>query len=300
MNRSVTLNNNKYAPLPDLFNPPPNEVESGLTVRVTFTINSWLASQGSAKSSQTYSESLTRVTKIVPFSYLLTIDDTEVRSIIVKLFAKYKPATVKLTISAMSSLWNFLIAARITSDNPWAHTKTPNLKDTLRERLLTEFEVNSLIDHAPPGRDHAFVRFLYGTGLRVSESVSVTWQDISWDNDDRCWATIYGKGGKTRTVQIPDGVIAELVQLWVGKPHEGQLWQFTTRTGVRIMERLRKVVGKDVSPHWMRHARATHAIRHGAPLHLVQANLGHASAVTTARYLHAMPGESDAQFMPDI
>src|SRR2546428_5463414 len=53
------------------------------------------------------------------------------------------------------------------------------------------------------------------------------------------------------------------------------------------------VVGK-VSPHWMRHAHASHTLDRGAPLHLVQATLGHSSVATTGRYLHARPTEAES------
>ena len=53
-----------------------------------------------------------------------------------------------------------------------------------------------------------------------------------------------------------------------------------------------------VSPHWLRHAHASHALDRGAPIHLVQATLGHASITTNGRYLHARPKESSSQFLP--
>ena len=54
-----------------------------------------------------------------------------------------------------------------------------------------------------------------------------------------------------------------------------------------------------VSPHWMRHAHASHALDRSAPIHLVQATLGHASVSTTGRYLHARPSESSSFYLPD-
>jgi hypothetical protein len=60
---------------------------------------------------------------------------------------------------------------------------------------------------------------------------------------------------------------------------------------------LRAGVAEGVSPHWLRHAHASHALDHGAPIHLVQATLGHSSVATTSRYLHARPGDSSARFL---
>jgi integrase len=56
-------------------------------------------------------------------------------------------------------------------------------------------------------------------------------------------------------------------------------------------------VVEGVSPHWLRHAHASHALDHGAPIHLVQATLGHSSVATTSRYLHARPGDSSERFL---
>ncbi len=52
-----------------------------------------------------------------------------------------------------------------------------------------------------------------------------------------------------------------------------------------------------VSPHWLRHAHASHALDRGAPIHLVQATLGHASVATTGKYLHARPEDSSAKYL---
>src|SRR5438128_7504431 len=52
-----------------------------------------------------------------------------------------------------------------------------------------------------------------------------------------------------------------------------------------------------VSPHWLRHAHASHALERGCPIHLVQATLGHASVATTGRYLHARPTDSSARYL---
>jgi integrase/recombinase XerD len=67
----------------------------------------------------------------------------------------------------------------------------------------------------------------------------------------------------------------------------------------RIVLKAARRAGLDgrVSPHWLRHAHATHALDRGAPIHLVQATLGHASVATTGRYLHARPTDSSARYL---
>jgi integrase/recombinase XerD len=52
-----------------------------------------------------------------------------------------------------------------------------------------------------------------------------------------------------------------------------------------------------VSMHWLRHAHVSHALDRGAPAHLVQATVGHASLTTTSRYAHARPNDSSARYL---
>jgi len=56
-------------------------------------------------------------------------------------------------------------------------------------------------------------------------------------------------------------------------------------------------IKKDVSPHFMRHSHATHALERGAPIHLVQAQLGHASLTTTSKYTHVRPDDTSSRYL---
>ena len=53
-----------------------------------------------------------------------------------------------------------------------------------------------------------------------------------------------------------------------------------------------------VSPHWLRHAHATHSLERGAGIHLVAETLGHSSVAVTGRYLHARPNDSSSLYLP--
>jgi integrase/recombinase XerD len=279
--------------------PSPAPVRSNATDILSTAVNGWLALQGSARSARTYAAALARVNTVVPYAELLSIDRQQARTVADALAQRYAAGTVHLTISAMSGLWNYLIdemGMRLT--NPWVRLKLPRARDTLPQRLLTQEEVAAVIDAAAPGRNRTFVRFLYGTGLRLEEAMAAEWSNFTWDDHGNCWLNVYGKRARTRNVPIPDDVMVDLLELWGDRPLEGRLWDFAYRTGEHILERCRDAVGKAVSPHWMRHARATHAFRNGAPLHLVQQTMGHASPTTTMRYVHAMPGESDVEYLP--
>ena len=82
---------------------------------------------------------------------------------------------------------------------------------------------------------------------------------------------------------------------------------FVSRTGGHLdpsaVHRIVKAAAKragisaEASAHWLRHAHASHSLERGAPIHLVQATLGHASVATTGRYLHARPSDSSARYL---
>ncbi len=72
---------------------------------------------------------------------------------------------------------------------------------------------------------------------------------------------------------------------------EVQVWRIVRAAAARAG------IGMGVSPHWLRHAHASHTLDRGAPPHLVQATLGHASLATPSRYAHACPSDSSVRYL---
>jgi integrase/recombinase XerD len=146
---------------------------------------------------------------------------------------------------------------------------------------------------------------LYASGVRVSEVNGLCWRDVQ-ANGDGAQITVFGKGGKTRAIQLPASVATGLAKLrgeageddpvFRSRKHGGAL---KTVAVLRIVRQAARRAGIElaVSPHWLRHAHASHALDRGAPIHLVQATLGHASITTTGRYLHARPNDSSSRFL---
>jgi len=114
--------------------------------------------------------------------------------------------------------------------------------------------------------------------------------------------TVFGKGGKTRTVLLPADVWRDLVSLRGNASLEDPV--FRSRRGRhldpsavfrivrRAAERAELEGGANVSPHWLRHAHGSHAIDRGASLPEVQSTLGHGNIATTSGYRHARPNTS--------
>jgi site-specific recombinase XerD len=130
------------------------------------------------------------------------------------------------------------------------------------------------------------------------------WQDCV-DRGDTGQVTLLGKGGEIRSVILSSGSWVELRALR-GEAGDAAP-EFRSKKGGpldpstawRIVKRAAERAGitGPVSPHWFRHAHASHALDRGAPLHEVRTTLGHASLATTSRYIHARPGTSSALYL---
>ncbi len=263
-------------------------------------LNAWLASQVPA-TRRAYANAYVRARRFFPGVPLDQVDELLAAEVVAQLEVGYEPSTVYTTYYALRDLWGHLARHGLVADNPWAQVRIRKPKDRRAERILTEEEIRRLVDAAANRRQAAYVRFLYATGLRVAESVSVTWRDIHADGSGRHLLTVYGKGGKTRQVELPERIFALLVLLrGPGRQPAERLWPFGARRARQLLAAIsrRADLGKAPSPHWLRHAHITHALRHGAPITTVQATAGHARLETTLHYVHLEPGESSSSFVP--
>jgi len=210
------------------------------------------------------------------------------------------PASQARRIATVKSLFAFAARLGARIDNPAVVLKCPRVEGSVHGRILDEDEVAAVISEAAPGRDRCLIRTLYVAGLRTSEVLGITFSDLG-----RQWITVRGKGSRTRTVVVPEALIAELRLLrWRADPDDGYV--FKGQAGGRLSARfLTKVVrraaeeaiAKPISAHWLRHSHATHALQGGAPIHLLQQSLGHRSLATTATYLHVRPGQGSSQYL---
>lgn len=218
---------------------------------------------------------------------------------------RLSPASQARSINALKSFFSFAQRIGYLAFNPAAAIRSPRIKRILSERILTEPQVHRLLALESNSRNRVMLRLLYATGVRVSEICSLKWRDVK-PRGEAGQVTIFGKGGKTRTVLLSTDTWRELISIQNeadsdtpvltsrkggGHLHPSQVW--------RIVRSAAKRCGVDVpvSPHWLRHAHASHALDRGCPIHLLQATLGHASIATTGRYLHARPDDSSSRYL---
>ena len=219
------------------------------------------------------------------------------------------PSSQRTAIATIKSLLSFGHKIGVLEDNVGLSMRSPKAKDCLNERILSEAEVQTMIVLETNPRNRAILRALYSSGLRVSELCQLKWKDLNARGESG-QVTVLGKGQKTRTVLLPASVWDELCQLRgdagaddsVFQSREGDaVGRHLDRTQVyRIVASSAKRAGIQgkVSPHWLRHAHASHSLDRGAPIHLVQQTLGHTSVATTTRYLHARPNDSSSLYLP--
>jgi integrase/recombinase XerD len=202
-------------------------------------------------------------------------------------------------LAVVKSLLSFAAKTGLTQFNVGAALRKPKFRETLAERILDEAAVIRMVALAQ-GRDHALVRLMYASGFRVSEVVSLRWVDVAAANDGSAFLTVFGKGGKTRTVRVSAATAGILRELrgdarddsFVFPGRKGHA--LNTSQAWRIVRKAAQAAGIDrpVSPHFLRHAHASHALDKGARLTTVRDTLGHSSIATTNRYAHARPDES--------
>ena len=213
--------------------------------------------------------------------------------------------TKRRVIAATKSLFSFALKLGYIRFSVAAAVRAPKAMDTLAERILPEAKIHEMIALTPEGRDRMLLRLLYATGGRVSEICASKWRHVQ-ANGDSGQVTLFGKGGKTHAVVLPASLWTDFL---VYRADAGDdLPVFASRKGgghldrsqvLRIVQKAarRAKIRRKVSPHWFRHAHASHAMDRGAPIHVVSATLAHSSIAITGRYLHAKPTESSAKFL---
>jgi integrase/recombinase XerD len=202
----------------------------------------------------------------------------------------------------MRGFHKFLVEEGAAEENPLRRLRTPKLTPKL-PAVLSTVEVKKLLQQPDPQqpfgiRDRAMLELLYATGLRVSELIHLSLNEV---NLEAGYVRTRGKGSKERIVPLggaarralqdylrgPRSVMARTsVQaiLFLGRGGRGM-----TRQGFwKILRKHAREAGiaKHITPHTLRHSFATHLLEGGADLRSVQSMLGHVDIATTQVYTH--------------
>ncbi len=232
-----------------------------------------------------------------------TVDPGLLRSFVFHLKDLGLAATsIRRQISATRMYFHFLAAEGLISNDPTTELEIPKTWRKL-PAVLAVSEIEALLAAPDPDerlawRDRAMLEVAYGTGVRVSELVGLTLNDLLLDEG---LVRVIGKGSKERLIPIGRRAIgAASIYLRDTRPvlDRGQTkrrfllnarGQPLSRVGawgvIRKCAR-RASIQKRVTPHTLRHTFATHLLEGGADLRAVQEMLGHADLSTTQLYTH--------------
>lgn len=204
-------------------------------------------------------------------------------------------------LTVINSFYQFLEQEKIIESNPCENISSPKIPKKL-PNYLTEEEVDRLLKitlKTPYDyRNKAMLEVLYATGLRITELCNLKIQDIDLNN---CFLRVIGKGKKERIVPLTDLAINYLEkyikeyrnQILKNKDSEYLFISNTQKNISRqgffkiIKAQMKQAdIKKNVSPHVLRHSFATHLLKNGADLRIIQELLGHEDIQTTQIYAH--------------
>jgi integrase/recombinase XerD len=213
-----------------------------------------------------------------------------------------RPRSTARQLSSFRRFFRYLVRESVIREDPTAEIAMPKIGRSL-PKSLTEEEVEALLGAPqvsdPLGhRDRTMLEVLYATGVRVSELVNLRHAQV---NLNQGVIRIVGKGNRERLIPLGEEAMRWLNEFARGPRGEILLerqsdYLFPTRRGDRmtrqafwhIIKRYARKAGvtKELSPHTLRHAFATHLLNHGADLRVVQMLLGHSDLSTTQIYTH--------------
>ncbi len=210
--------------------------------------------------------------------------------------------SVNRTLAAIRGFYKYLLIEKIIDENPVSNIDLAKVWMRLPDTLSKE-EVNILLEKPDLKtllgvRDAAMLELMYATGIRVSELVSLTTNNVNWQMG---YLIVLGKGSKERIVPIGRTAF-ECLNTYLEKARPKLLREDTTniiflnRSGKgltrqgfwKIVRKYAMKAGlmKKVHPHTFRHSFATHLLEGGADLRSVQVMLGHSDISTTQIYTH--------------
>ena len=214
----------------------------------------------------------------------------------------YKPRSTARFLSGARGFYRYLLREKLIAVDPTLQVEMPQLGRPL-PKSLSEADVEALLKAPDLGealgqRDRAMLEVLYACGLRVTELIGLTLEQV---NLRQGVLRIMGKGSKERLVPMGEEAI-----VWVERylrdgrqtllngrlsdvlfpSQRGE--EMTRQTFWHRIKHHAKMAGidKSLSPHTLRHAFATHLLNHGADLRVVQMLLGHSDLSTTQIYTH--------------
>lgn len=265
----------------------------------------WLRGRRSPHTRAAYARDVAAFLEQAGRPALASVTVTMVQAWVADLEAALAPSSAARKLASLKSLLAFGAATGYLPFNAGAAVQAPPVPNRLAERILSERDTLNLLAAAGSARNRAALDLLYYAGLRVGEVCGLQVRDIAARPEGGCVLAVHGKGGRTRHIALPAAPAKRLAALVENRDPDSPAIRTAsgramTPHGVRqvVAAAARRAgLAAAPSPHWLRHACASHSLDRGAPVHVVQQTLGHASLATTSRYVHARPGQSAGAYL---
>lgn len=269
-------------------------------------IDMWLHKGKSENTRQAYSRDIALFKSLVkkPIQAVLLEDLQAFSDALIDAYDK-ESSRVRVR-NAVKSLFTFAMEVGYTRVNPAAMVEAKKTPSDLAARIMTEEQVLNMLAREENERNRVILRLLYESGARVSELCALTWADVQPNATTGGQITVLGKGDKRRSIPVSKIAYDMLLTQRQGADYDEPVFKSPRKDDPLTRFQIFKIVVAaaqrvgipgHVSPHWLRHAHASHALDRGAPVHLVRDTLGHASIVTTNTYAQARPSESSSTYL---
>ncbi len=254
-----------------------------------------------------YSRDLKKLTLFLEVNEInlspVAIYETAIQQFIYEVAKKLTPRSQARIISGLRSFFDYLIFEDYRTTNPTDLIEAPKIGRKLPD-TLSEEEINELISavdlsHPQGERNRTILETMYSCGLRVSELITLKISDLFFEEG---FIKVTGKGNKERFVPIHYNA-QKYISIYINeirshlkriKGYDDTL--FLNRRGKGLTRQMIFTILKDlsvkinlnkkISPHTLRHSFATHLLKNGADLRVIQQMLGHESITTTEVYVH--------------
>lgn len=163
-------------------------------------------------------------------------------------------------------------------------------KEKQLPKVISKEKIKLIINSIKNLKHRLIIKFLYSSGLRLSELLSLKREDLDFDNNLIC--VRQGKGQKDRMTLLSPFLKEDLLKYYSTNEFEtkyvfeGRKSKYSKKSVQKIFERAGNKIGLKIHPHMLRHSFATHLLEQGTDLRYIQKLLGHSSSTTTEIYTH--------------
>ena len=210
--------------------------------------------------------------------------------------------TLQSRIRYLSSFFDFLVNEEYIDRNPTSKIERVMVEKKIK-RAFSDADIEALRKACDNKRDRAYIEFLYSTGTRVTESLSLNVKDVNFSEGE---VIVFGKGHKERVVYLSDTAskyLQEYLEDRYAQPdeplftHQVNHQRMTPRGAQVLLKEVGDKAGvENVHPHRFRRTMATHLLDRGMPIEQIKEVLGHERLDTTMIYCNVNSGKVKASF----